>query len=237
MIFSKIKNITLFEGKVGLKIKFWKNLTKLEIYFLNKIHFDILGVKCFSYIIPEVEENECKINQEKKALIEKSCRIFLKKNDNIKIYKGNPKLNYDSFTKTGKRIGRFDLALDFLNKNLILDEEYPDKIFGKYIDKKLVGYGCIQDPTIFFEIGDKIYNKNFVITRKDLTSKEYYEIKNEVINESKINYFFIDEKKIQDSLNELLPKRKGENDIKNLNESKISALNYAKKFEKGENFN
>ena len=51
-----------------------------------------------------------------------------------------------------------------------------------------------------------------------------------------ISHFFIDEKKIQDSLNELLPKRKGENVIKNLNESKISALNYAKKFEKRENF-
>ena len=69
MISSKIKNITLFEGKVDLKIKFWKNLTKLESYFLNKIHFDILGIKCFSYIIPEVEKSECKINQEKKSLI------------------------------------------------------------------------------------------------------------------------------------------------------------------------
>lgn len=56
MIFSKIKNNTLFSGKVGIKIKFWKKLSNKETYFLNKIHFEFWKIKIFSYIIPEVED-------------------------------------------------------------------------------------------------------------------------------------------------------------------------------------
>ena len=228
MIFSKIKNITLFEGKVGIRIKFWKNLTKKEMYFLNKIHFNFLGIKIFSFIIPKVDKGRCVINEEKKSLIEKRCRIFLKRNDENKIYWDKPKLNYYAYNNNGKIIGDFNLALNFLNNNLILDNEYPDEIFEKYIDKKLVGYGYVRDSSFFFEIGDKIYNENYVITRKDLTAKEFYDVKNGFMNNQETIGYFEDEKKIEYILNEFLPKKKGERVIKNLKEAKISALNYAK---------
>lgn len=231
MIFSNIKNKTLFDGEVKLKFKFLKNKTKLEIYFLNEVHFKLFGIEIFSYIIPKIENGECLINEEKKAQIEKSCNIILKKIDsNIKNFGNkNAKLNYYSFTKTGIMVGNHKLALRFLENNLRLDNEYPDKIFEKYVDKKLVGYGCINDIDNYFTIGDKIYDKNYIVSRKDFTNKEYSEIKSNIQSCENMEKTFKNSKEIEYVLNEFSPKKKGKKIISKISEAKISALNYAKK--------
>jgi hypothetical protein len=235
MIFSKIKNNTLFSGKVGIKIKFWKKLSSKENYFLNKIHLEFWGIKVFSYIIPEIENGECKIIEDKKALIEKSTRIVLKKETKILEFNINdfPKLNYNSYSPTGSKIGDHEIALIFLREQNRIDDEYPDTIFQKYKNGIVIGYGPINFPFIYFEIGDKIYDINYKVTRKDYTKREYSNKKN-------IFYEFQKKQKLKDlkdlkdlnlKLEDLLNadfKKRGVNTIKNLKDAKISALNYAK---------
>lgn len=236
MIFKKIENKTLFSGKPKLKIKIQKKLNRKELYFLNEIYFRIFGLLIFSYIDAEIEDGECKINEEMKGMIEKSCNIVLKKNEKIYRSEKKPLLNYKSYTKTNFFLGDFYIALNFYKNRLVIDEEFPEKIFKKYIGSKHVGYGCIKNPDVYFEIGDKIYDQNYIVTRKDLNSKEYSKFLQYIKKIGMIQLKFTKNKNFLGLIDELYPKKKGTKVIKNLEEAKISALNYEKTNYQRKNF-
>lgn len=91
----------------------------------------------------------------------------------------------------------------------------------------MIGYGAISFPFRYFEIGDKIYDENYKVTRKDYSNKEYFDKRNSYYELQKNPKFKNFNFKLEDVLNGDV-KKKGMNTIKDLKDAKISALNYAK---------
>jgi hypothetical protein len=177
-----IKNQTPYKGKLKFKFEKYPEYSGSKSGILNKVHLDLGFTKLVSRMIPNNKKLDgWEVDTNKVNLIEEYTdgRITLyewwdvRDGDNIlktHTKPDNPKdvvfygcLPNSFVTKTGEFIGDIRRAWWYYTNEMKVCEEYPHGVAKKYEKGKLIGYyGYTHRGGCLFQIGDRLFNSNYI---------------------------------------------------------------------------
>jgi hypothetical protein len=244
-------NNTVFKGKIKFYIKkedpYYSNSTTK----LNKVYFKLFSFYFYSQIKYLYNKNVIEKYIEKCLdKIEKFTNLKIKYSvfnnigetvfisDNYKtldIEKYNNKDFYymlGCYNKSGKYVGDIERGWWYYKNNLIADDIESCVAFDKKA-KCYVGYS--HRASCRFKIGDRLFEEDYNPIKEDYTEKQWEKFEKKKIKSAEYNfkkwkdYSTLEETIKNTTLKEIIPyKLRGKKVIKNLEESKEAALNFAK---------
>lgn len=244
-------NNTAYKGKIKFFIKkevpYYSNSTTK----LNKVYFKLFGYYFYSQIKILYNKNELlkyrekclyKIEKFTNLVIKYSvCNnigetVFITENyKNLDIEKYNNKdfsFMLECYNKNGKYIGDIERGWWYFKNNLIADDILSCIAFNKK-NNSYVGY--THRASCKFKIGDRLFEDDYIPVKEDYTKKQWKGFEKRRIKIAKNNFkkwkdFPTFEETLNDTkLEDVISfKLRGNKIIKNLEECKQAALNFAK---------